>query len=60
MGLKIPDSIVRVLEHAIDARERCAAWFQKTGIYSEESSTESHLHFVGVLEKALNSLGPNT
>ena len=59
-GLKIPDSIVRVLERAIDARKRCAAWFRKTGIHSEESSTESHLHFVGVLEKALNSLEPNT
>ena len=57
-GFEIPQNIVRVVQRAIDARKRCAAWFQKTGVHHEDGSTARHLHFIGVLEKALNALRP--
>lgn len=57
-GIEIPQSIVRVVKRAIDARRRCAAWFQKTGVHDGDGSTARHLHFVGVLEKALSALHP--
>ena len=58
-GVKVPDSVVRIIQRAIDARKRCASWFQKTGIVSEEDSTKSHLHFVTTLERALSTLRPD-
>lgn len=58
-GVKVPDSVVRIVQRAIDARKRCASWFQKTGIVSEEDSTKSHLHFVTTLERALSKLRPD-
>ena len=57
-GFEIPQSIVRVVQRAIDARKRCAAWFQKTGVHHEDGSTSRHLHFIRVLEKALSALRP--
>ena len=58
-GVKVPDSVVQIVQRAIDARKRCASWFQKTGLVSEEDSTESHLHFVTTLERALSTLRPD-
>ena len=57
--MKLPDSVVRIVQRAIGARKRCASWFQKTGILSEEDSTKTHLHFVATLEKALSTLRPD-
>lgn len=57
--MKVPDSVVRIVQRAISARKRCASWFQKTGILSEEDSTKTHLHFVATLEKALSTLRPD-
>ena len=59
-GTEIPENISRVAQRAINARKRCAAWFQKTGVHDEDGSTARHLHFVGILEKALNTLRPST
>ncbi|MCJ1453626.1 hypothetical protein MMC28_003973 [Mycoblastus sanguinarius] len=56
-GIQIPLSIMRVVERAIDARRRCASWFKKTGA-CDIDSTEGHLHFVSILEKALTLLRP--
>lgn len=55
---QIPERIVRVVQRAINARKRCAAWFQKTGAHDEDGSTARHLHFVDILEKALSALHP--
>ena len=49
---------MRVVQRAINARKRCAAWFQKTGAHDEDGSTARHLHFVDILEKALSALHP--
>ena len=58
-GIEIPESIVRVVQRAINARRRCAAWFPQTGVHDEDGSTARHVHFVGVLEKALSVLLPS-
>lgn len=58
-GVEIPQSIIRVAQRAINARRRCAAWFQKTGVKDEDGSTARHINFVGVLEKALSALRPS-
>ena len=58
-AVKVPDSVVRIVQRAIGARKRCASWFQKTGILSEEGSTNTHLHFVATLERALSTLRPD-
>ena len=58
-AVKVPDSVVRIVQRAIGARKRCASWFQKTGILSEEDSTKTHLHFVATLERALSTLRPD-
>lgn len=50
--IQMPLSILRVVQRAIQARQRCAAWFQKTGAKNDDS-TEGHVHFINVLEKAL-------
>jgi hypothetical protein len=55
---KIPDAIAQVVERAIQARRRCAVWFQQTGV-DNGFSTEGHLHFIGVLEEALKILKPD-
>ena len=56
---KVPDSIVRIVQRAINARRRCASWFQKTGLHGEEDSTKTHLHFVTTLESTLSILRPD-
>ena len=58
-GIRIPESIVRVVQRAISARRRCAAWFQKTGVHDKDGSTARHVHFVEVLERALSALNPS-
>ena len=57
--MRLPDSVVRIVQRAIGARKRCVSWFQKTGILSEEDSTKTHLHFVATLETALSTLRPD-
>jgi hypothetical protein len=55
----IPNSMVYIVNRAIQARKRCAAWFQKSGIENGHS-TEGHLHFVEILEQALRILKPES
>lgn len=59
-GIEIPESTVRVVQRAIDARRRWASWFQNTGVHDEDGSTACHVHFVGALERALSVLLPLT
>lgn len=51
----MPDSIRMALQRAISARERCAAWFEKTMSGSQESR-KSHRHFIDVLKAASDLL----
>ena len=59
-AVKVPEYVVRIVQRAISARKRCASWFQKTGILSEQDSTKTYLHFVAILEKALSTLRPDS
>lgn len=56
--IKIPDTVLQVVGRAIRARKRCTAWFQKTGL--EDESTETHQHFIGILENVVQILSPAT
>ena len=47
-----------MLERAIAARRRCADWFLKTGVQDKRSET-GHSHFIEVLQRALDLLGPS-
>lgn len=59
-GVEIPESIVRVVQRAVNARRRCAALVQKTGVHDEDGSTACHVHFFEALERALSVLLPLT
>lgn len=50
--IQMPFNILRVVQRAIQARRRCAAWFEKTGAKNDDS-IDGHVHFISVLEKAL-------
>lgn len=50
--VQMPSNILRVVQRAIHARQRCADWFRTTGAKGD-SSTEGHDHFISVLQKAL-------
>ncbi|KAA6408554.1 MAG: hypothetical protein FRX48_07636 [Lasallia pustulata] len=56
--VQMPFGVLRVVERAVDARQRCSAWFQKTGVMQDAASTERHLHFIDVLQSALGILKP--
>ncbi|KAK3705020.1 hypothetical protein LTR37_013537 [Vermiconidia calcicola] len=56
--IRLPDEIQRVLERAIAARRRCADWFLKTGVQDKRSET-GHSHFIKILQRALDLLGPS-
>jgi hypothetical protein len=56
--IKIPDAIMIVVERAIQARKRCTAWFEKTGIDNGESN-DGHRHFIEILEQTLKILKPD-
>ncbi|KAF2498189.1 hypothetical protein BU16DRAFT_615270 [Lophium mytilinum] len=55
----MPDAIRKALSGAIKARQRCAAWFEKTNSATRES-LDGHQYFIGVLQRALNKLGVTT
>lgn len=55
----MPLKVQRVLYRAIQARQRCAAWFEKTDIRSDQSR-EGHQYFIDVLRKVYGMLkSPN-
>ncbi|KAI0387452.1 hypothetical protein F5Y04DRAFT_4615 [Hypomontagnella monticulosa] len=51
----MPPKIHAALRTAIQARQRCAAWFEKTKSGTEESN-EGHQHFINILQQALTKL----
>jgi hypothetical protein len=55
---KIPDAVMLVVERAIQARKRCTAWFERTGIDNSQS-TDGHRHFIEILEQTLKILKPD-
>ena len=52
---QLPANILRIVERAIHARRRCTSWFQKVKA-KESASTDRHVHFTDILEKALDML----
>lgn len=55
--VQMPENIRLVVEHAIRARERCAAWFQQTNLHVN-NSLDGHTHFIEVLKESLAILRP--
>jgi len=53
----IPNTMAYILDRAIQARKRCAVFFQSSGA-DNGRSTDGHLHFIGILEQALRILKP--
>lgn len=51
--VEIPGSLERVLERAIQARQRCAEWFQTSKV-DNQYSNEGHQHFIAILEQTLD------
>ncbi|KAF2801867.1 uncharacterized protein BDZ99DRAFT_528079 [Mytilinidion resinicola] len=60
----MPDAIRKALSGAIAARQRCAAWFEKTNSGTRAKhipkSLDGYQYFIGVLQRALNKLGVTT
>ncbi|KAI1957054.1 hypothetical protein LOZ58_005976 [Ophidiomyces ophidiicola] len=55
--IRMPLSVQSVLMRAINARKRCAVWFQKKGV--DDASSQGHSFFIEVLEAAYVALkGP--
>lgn len=53
--IRMPPNVQRILERAISARKRCAAWFQRTDSRNKFSNV-SHRYFIDVLQKAADTL----
>lgn len=53
--VRVPDTILQVVDRAIQARKHCTAWFESTGIVNGHS-TEGHVHFISILEEAVTIL----
>ena len=52
---QLPANVLRMVERTIHARQRCTSWFQ-TVKAKESASTDQHVHFTNILEKALDIL----
>src|SRR5271170_5173801 len=61
-SVNVPDLILRLLRSAIDLRRRCSSWFQKNAMQEDQlrRSTETHAHFIDVLEDGLQILESNS
>ena len=55
--VQLPTDVLKVVQRAIHARQRCAAWFEETKSKSA-TSTEGHAHFIAVLQEAVAILEP--
>lgn len=53
----LPIGIQTVLQRGIQARERCAEWYARSG--ANIASLQGHRHFIRVLQDALHSLKPH-
>ncbi|KAI0021674.1 hypothetical protein F4780DRAFT_778457 [Xylariomycetidae sp. FL0641] len=51
----MPERVHRALQSAIKARQRCATWFEKAQVGTQEAR-EGHQHFITVLQQALDAL----
>jgi hypothetical protein len=56
--VQVPSGIQYVLKRAINARRKCAAWFQGS-IVERETSNATHQHFIWVLESVYGILEPH-
>ena len=54
-SIDVPETVVCVLQRAIDARRRCLLWFEKRS-GKDETSNQSHAKFVDILEQVHSAL----
>ena len=55
--VEVPSAVCHAIQRAINARKRCAEWSATSGM-KNGSSNEGHIHFIGILERALERLSP--
>lgn len=53
--ISMPRDVQKVADRAIQARQRCADWFQQAG-GENDSATDGHGHFIQVLKKVFHML----
>ncbi|KAL8800987.1 MAG: hypothetical protein Q9182_004779 [Xanthomendoza sp. 2 TL-2023] len=53
--LKMPASLLVMVERAVRARRRCSEWFQKSGVHNEYADKQD-IHFIQDLEESLKIL----
>ncbi|TVY81856.1 hypothetical protein LSUE1_G002898 [Lachnellula suecica] len=54
--VEVPETLQKILERAIQARQRCAEWF-RTSKADDHFSNEGHQQFIGVLKQTLKIIG---
>ena len=55
--VQMPASLRKVVERAIEARQRCSEWFQKSQIRNKYAD-KTHAHFIEILKQSLEILEP--
>ncbi|KAM0191116.1 hypothetical protein ACHAPC_002386 [Botrytis cinerea] len=53
--IELPQKIRKVLQRVIDARKRCADWFESSK-FGNQYSNKGHQHFIGLLQEILCAL----
>lgn len=53
--IELPQAVRKVLQRAIQARERCANWFESSK-FGNQSSNRGHQHFIELLQDILSAL----
>ncbi|KAF7872868.1 uncharacterized protein EAF02_008939 [Botrytis sinoallii] len=53
--IELPQTVRKVLQRAIQARQRCANWFESSN-FENQSSNKGHQHFIGLLKDILSAL----
>src|SRR5271163_3316388 len=57
-AINVPNFILHSLRSTILLRQRCADWFQSKKKVSQNPVNDGHLHFIHILQNALNVLYP--
>lgn len=59
-SLPVPGFVLSCTRSAVQLRKCCAEWFQKSNAEELEPDNSGHSHFIGVLERVLQILEPNS
>lgn len=55
--VQMPAALRAVVERAIQARQRCSEWFQKSQVHNKYADNQ-HTHFIEILKQSLKILEP--